>query len=88
MALTAADMDAAAKEIFEAIAPLLPNTPEYMVWVEPNTDCVMVGTVKHTFAVTRLEVEDGLHIARAKASLPDLIAAVTADSPVLNSIKA
>lgn len=75
------DMDAAAKQVFDMLAPILPNHPEYMVWVEPNTDSIMVGTVEHRFALTRAEVEGNLHIARAKVLLPDLIATVGASLP-------
>lgn len=75
------DMDAAAKQVFDTLAPILPDFPEYMVWVEPDTDSIMVGTVEHRFALSRAEVEDNTHIRLAKMLLPDLIAKVGAGLP-------
>lgn len=69
----AVDMDAAAKELFEAIAPIMPD--DYMVWVDVSGEGILVGTAEKAFVVTRREIEDGVHIAHAKATLAALAAA-------------
>lgn len=77
----ARDLDAAAKEIFGAVAPLLPPG-NYMVWTEPANDCVMMGTEETALTIRRKAIDDNLHIQTAKALVPHLVAAVVAAGAV------
>lgn len=74
-------LDAVAKAIFEAVAPLLPRG-NYMVWAEPDNDCIMIGTEETAFTIRRKAIDAGLHIQTAKALVPHLVEAVVAAGAV------
>lgn len=66
-------LENAAAEIRSALDPLPDG---YYVKPEPEADAILVGTEELAFAISRLAIEDGVHIRHAKESFPALRAAV------------
>lgn len=75
-------LEAVAKEVFDAIAPITPAIEHLMVWADPENDCIMVGTEETAITIRRKAIDAGLHVETAKALVPSLVEAVVAAGAV------